>query len=238
MDSLADNRLVAGLPAIDRRRFIGDCEFVDLRFGQDLGRALSPMRHVYFPLTAIISQFSGTRPKAMLEVGLIGYEGMCGATAMLGPRLQPFGLLVQGEGSSLRMGTDGFLLKLLSMPALDRSLRRYLLSNVLQLGQATVCTRYHAVEPRLARWLLMMSDRARAPALRLTHKFLSDMLGVRREGVTEAAAALQERGLIHYSRGRIELLDRAGLERAACDCYAADIATYRRVMRVGRQDAI
>lgn len=230
MNPVAGNRILAALPGADRKRIVAACDDVELRFGQELARPRVAMRHVYFPQTSFISQFSRQGEDA-LEVGLVGPEGMCGVTALLGPRWSPHRLVVQGEGSCLRMAMAPFMLLLATSPALDESLRRYVFALMVQLGQAALCTRYHAVEPRLARWLLMMDDRAPGAPQRLTHAFLSEMLGVRREGITQAASALQRRGLIHYGRARIAVGDRDGLEAAACPCYAADLDTYRRVMQ-------
>ncbi len=152
---------------------------------------------------------------------------MLGATLALGIGQAPMRAVVQGSGSALRISSQLFKQELLSSPALLRALKRYLYVVMTQLSQSAACTHFHEIEPRLARWLLMTHDRAHADHFHLTHEYLADMLGVRRSGVSIAAAAMQARGLISYSRGEIHILDRAGLELAACECYAALQADYR-----------
>lgn len=219
--------LIEGLPVKQRKQLLESCEPVDLVFGNVLHEANQPIRHVYFPLSGFISLVTTLDGHQPLEMGLIGNEGMLGATLALGIGLAPMRAVVQGSGSALRISSQLFKQELLSSPALLRSLKRYLYVVLAQLSQSAACTHFHAIEPRLARWLLMTHDRAHADHFHLTHEFLADMLGVRRSGVSIAAAALQARGLISYSRGEINILDRVGLERAACECYAALQADYR-----------
>lgn len=219
--------LIERLPSKQRKQLLEGCEPVELVFGSVLQEANQPIRHVYFPLSGFISLVATLDGHHPLEMGLIGNEGMLGATLVLGIGLAPMRAVVQGSGSALRISSQLFKQELLSSPALLRVLQRYLYVVLAQLSQSAACTHFHAIEPRLARWLLMTHDRAHADHFHLTHEFLADMLGVRRSGVSIAAAALQARGLISYSRGEINILDRAGLERAACECYAALQADYR-----------
>jgi len=221
------SRLIEGLPSKQRKQLLNGCEPVDLVFGNVLHEANQPIRHVYFPLSGFVSLVTTLDGHQPLEMGLIGNEGMLGATLALGIGQAPMRAVVQGSGSALRISSQLFKQELLSSPALLRALNRYLYVVMTQLSQSAACTHFHEIEPRLARWLLMTHDRAHADHFHLTHEYLADMLGVRRSGVSIAAAAMQARGLISYSRGEIHILDRAGLELAACECYAALQADYR-----------
>lgn len=221
------SRLIEGLPSKQRKQLLNGCEPVDLVFGNVLHEANQPIRHVYFPLSGFVSLVTTLDGHQPLEMGLIGNEGMLGATLALGIGQAPMRAVVQGSGSALRISSQLFKQELLSSPALLRALKRYLYVVMTQLSQSAACTHFHEIEPRLARWLLMTHDRAHADHFHLTHEYLADMLGVRRSGVSIAAAAMQVRGLISYSRGEIQILDRAGLELAACECYAALQADYR-----------
>jgi len=161
-----------------------------------------------------------------LEVGMVGREGMLGAQLVLGVTENPLHALVQGPGTAWRINVAPFRRELARGKVLDAVLRRYIQVLMGQLATSAACTRFHEVGPRLARWLLMSQDRAHASEFHLTHEFLAYMLGVRRVGITAAAGNLQRRGLIRYQRGRITVLNRRGLEAAACSCYAADQQTY------------
>ncbi len=223
------NRLIDGLPRKERARILQQCEPVDLVFGTILCEPDQPFRHVYFPLQGFISLLAPMRGHQPLEMGLIGSEGMLGATLVLGVEAVPLRGLVQGNGSALRMSAAQLKRELRDSPALLRRLNRYLYVLMAQLSQTAACTRFHEVEARLVRWLLMTHDRAHTDHFHLTHKFLADMLGVRRSGVTIAAGDLQHRGLIRYTRGEINILDRKGLEAASCECYAAVVQDYEQV---------
>jgi CRP-like cAMP-binding protein len=188
------------------------------------------IRHVYFPTDSIISLVKPIDGGGSLEVGLVGNEGMLGITLMLGVNAAPFRALVQGGGPALRIAAPLFLHELEQNPALQRELKRYLFVSFSQLVQSATCNRFHVVEERLARLLLMIRDRTNSESLHVTHELLAQMLGVRRVGVTKAAGALQKRRLISYSRGEVRIHDLGGLEAASCGCYRADKETYARIL--------
>jgi CRP-like cAMP-binding protein len=224
------NRLLATLPDRKLQHLVANCESVDLVFADILCLPGDPIRHVYFPIGSFISLVAPIDGYAGLEVGMIGNEGMFGIGLALGVDISSMHALVQGTGPALRMSAKKFRRELEDTPALQRGVNRYLYVLITQLAQTAACTRFHVVEARLARWLLMTGDRAHSDEFLLTQDFLSHMLGVRRVGVTKAAGSLQKRKLISYSRGLIRILDRSGLERAACACYLADKETYERIL--------
>lgn len=223
------NRLIAELPRKERKRILDHCEITDLAFGDILSERGKPFTHVYFPQTCFISLVATLSGHPPLEMGLIGNEGMLGATVILGVNTAPLRAVVQGAGTALRISTTIFARDLSENPALQRTLNRYLYVMMAQLSQTSACNHFHEIEPRLARWLLMTHDRAHADHFHLTHEFLADMLGVRRSGITVAAGALQNKNLIGYTRGEISILDRIGLEAASCECYQAVNNDYSRL---------
>lgn len=221
------NQLLDHLPARERERFLADCTRVDLVLGSVLCDPGDRIRHVYFPVASFISILATVDGHSTLEVGMIGSEGMYGHALILGGSVSPLRALIQGAGETLRMKATTFQEHLEDLPALRPLLQRYLIVLLNQLAQASACTRFHVVEKRLARWLLMSQDRAHADSFAVTQEFLAFMLGVRRAGVTKAAGMLQLRKLIRYKRGKITILNRQRLEATACSCYQSDIDSYR-----------
>ena len=220
------NRLLEALPRRETRRMLGQCEAVELKCGEILYQPNTLICHVYFPADSFISLMLPVDGTGNLEVASVGNEGMLGSPLILGVKLSPLRALVQGKGLAWRMSAMVFSRELARSAALRRELHRYLQVRMCQLAQAAACTRFHLVEQRLARCLLMTQDRAHSDEFRATHEVLAYMLGVRRVGITKAANALQRRRLIHYRRGEISILDRSGMEAAACACYQADRDTY------------
>jgi CRP-like cAMP-binding protein len=230
----SENLLLAALSAEDRLRLLGDSPSVDLILSQTLNESGDRIRHVYFPIDGFISLITPGIGRAQLEIGLVGNEGMLGVPLLLGINVSPLRALVQGAGHAWRIDAAHFLRAVESHPTIRTALNRYLYVFLAQLMQTATCTRFHLVEARLARWLLMTRDRAHSNQFHVTHEFLAYMLGVRRVGVTSAASALQRRKLIRYQRGDIAVLDVRGLERAACPCYAIDKKIYGHILANGR----
>jgi CRP-like cAMP-binding protein len=215
----ASNSLLAALPSKEYRQLSRDLEQVALNYGEVLYEPGKQIKHVYFPNDSIVSLLTLVDRHQALEVGLVGREGMVGVPLALEISISPVRALVQGTGTALRMAAAAFLKAFRQSNALQRELHHYTYSLMVQITQTAACNRFHVVEARLARWLLMTHDRIHANPFQLTQEFLSQMLGVRRVGVTKAARALRDLGLISYSRGNITILDRKGLEAASCTCY-------------------
>ena len=215
------NLLLAGLPRSQYRALLPRLTLVSLDFGDVLHEQGKPIREVYFPTASLVSLLTLVDGHLALEVGMVGREGMVGVALALGIGASPVRALVQGAGPALRMDAGHFREALRTSPKLQRALQHYTGALIRQISQTAGCNRFHVVEQRLARWLLMTRDRVRSSEFRLTHEFLSQMLGVRRVGVTEAATALQQRKLIEYRRGNIRIRNEAGLQAAACACYVA-----------------
>ena len=228
--SIVKNHLIERLPRTARLRLLAICEPVELVMAEVLSEVGIPARYVYFPTKSFISLVTPIKGKPILEVGMIGREGMLGTHLALGVRAAPLHALVQGPGAAWRIGAVAFRKELAQSSALQTGLNRYVYVMMMQLASAASCLRFHQIEPRLARWLLMTQDRAQSNSFHITHEFLAYMLGVRRVGVTAAASVLQRGGLIKYHRGEIQVLSRLGLEAAACSCYAADRESYAKML--------
>jgi CRP-like cAMP-binding protein len=209
---------------------LAHCEPVELALGERLCEVGDRIRHVYFPTGGFLSLISSIDGRPRLELGLVGTEGMLGVSLLMGMNQAPLRAVVQGAGPALRMEATKFSRALTRSPVLRQALMRYLYVLMSQLAQMAACTRFHVVEARLARWLLMTRDRAHSNEFYITQEFLAYMLGVRRAGITRAAGSFQRRKLIRYSRGTINILDNPGLERVACECYAAGVQMYERAL--------
>lgn len=221
-----ENRLFSALGGGERDHFQSQADLVELVAADVLVEAGKRIRYVYFPIDSHISLISSVDNRAGLEVALIGNEGMFGTPLVLGVDISSVRAIVQGAGSALRMNARDFNRELKQSSVLQRKLNRYIYVQMSQLAQIAACTRFHLVEARLARWLLMTRDRVGSDEFYITHEFLAYMLGVRRVGVTAAAGSLQKRNLISYSRGTIRILDGDRLEAVSCACYRADRMTY------------
>jgi len=225
-----ENYLIEQLPRKERTQLLAICKPVQLVLGEVLCDRDQPTRHVYFPVDGFISLLTHVDGHDSLEVGMVGREGMLGASMALGATRNPLRAIVQGPGAAWRVSSGAFRRELLRSTALQRSLARYVFVMMTQLASSAACLRFHLIGPRLARWLLMTQDRAHADSFHVTHEFLAFMLGVRRVGITTAAVSLQRLGLITYRRGELTVLDRRGLEAQACSCYATDTRTYAELM--------
>ncbi len=218
------NMLLAALPRRVYRELLPALSPVTLAFGDVLYEPRKPMRDVYFPSACLVSLLTVVEDHLALEVGMVGREGMVGVALALGVDASPVRALVQGGGPALRMSRARFKRALIESGSLEHELHGYIHLLMGQISQTAACNRFHATGARLARWLLMTRDRVGSGEFQMTQAFLSAMLGVRRVGVTEAASTFQERGLMAYRRGSIEILDHRGLEAAACSCYRESAA--------------
>ena len=224
------NDLIEALPRSDRRRLLAISEPVYLVLSEILCEPTDAIQHVYFPTDGFISLITPMAGHLGLEVGMVGREGMVGAHLALGVAASPLRALVQGSGAAWRVPAADFRIELARSAALQRGLNRYVYVLMAQLATSAACQRFHPIGPRLARRLLMSQDRAAADTFHVTQEFLAYMLGVRRVGVTAAASAMHRSGLIEYKRGELTVLDRPGLEAAACSCYHADQQSYAAVL--------
>lgn len=213
------NGLLSALPREEYERFSPHLELVRLTPGDILYHAGGAVRHAYFPKGGMLSLLSITESGRTIEVAMIGNEGMAGIPIILGSEAAPYQVMVQLTGNALRVRREALRAEFGRGAALHDLLLRYTHAVLTQVAQSAACNRFHSVEERLCRWLLMCRDRVQTDTVRLTQEFLSHMLGAPRSSVTAVAVALQNRGLIGYTRGKITILDRRGLEAASCECY-------------------
>ena len=217
--SQSANHVLASIPPRDYKRLHAHLEPVELKFGEVLFEPGEAIKHVYFPVDCLISLLTAVDKRRTLEVGMVGNEGMAGMPFILGMGVSGVRAIVQGSGNALRMASAPFRIEFERNQPLQDALYRYTYALMAQISQTAACNRFHEAEPRLGRWLLMTRDRVGADEFSLTHEFLAHMLGLRREGVTEAASALKRRNLISYTRGKIQILDVKGLKKSSCSCY-------------------
>lgn len=228
-DAPSRNRILAALPPAEFERVVAEIEPFPLPLDYVLYEGNARITHVYFPTSGCVSMVNAMDEGAV-EVGTIGYEGWAGLPLLLGDDRMPTRAFVQLTGASYRMSAANFAKAVERNPAFARILNRHSLALFNQAAQSVACNRLHTLESRCARWLLMTHDRMRMEPFTLTHEFLSYMLGVHRPAVTLAAGVLQRAGLIKYSRGKITVLDRSGLEAVSCDCYEITRQSYERLL--------
>jgi hypothetical protein len=218
-EALVTNRLLAVLPGAEYQRLFSGLELVTLNFGDVLHEPDVPLQYVYFPVDCVIALLATGKGHPDLQIALVGHEGMVGVPLGLGIPVSSRRAVVQGTGTAMRMVSTLFSGKCLQSKPLRQALFRYKHALTGQIAQSAVCSRFHSVQERLARYLLMTGDCARSGDIRLTQEFIAYMLGVRRVGISNAASDLQKRKLIKCGRGKITILDKKGLGEAACECY-------------------
>jgi CRP-like cAMP-binding protein len=228
--ALAGNRLLAALPAADLERWRMHLEWTDMPLGQVLYESGSVPGHAVFPATAIVALLYMTENGASAEIGVVGNDGLVGISAFMGGGSTPGRAVVQSAGHGFRMKAQTLKEEFEHFPEVMRLLLRYTQALIAQMAQTAVCNRHHSVDQQLCRWLLLSLDRLPGHELQMTHELIAHMLGVRREGVTESAQKLQKAGLNRYSRGHIQVLDRTGLERLSCECYAVVTKEHDRLL--------
>ena len=216
------NLLLAALPLAAYRGMLADLKPIELVLGEVLYQPGLLMRYVYFPASSVVSLIVVMEDRMALEVALVGRDGMVGVPLALGASRSPTRALVQGSGTALRMGRAALAAAMHQHSALQQALLGYANTLTGQIARTAACNRYHLLEARLARWLLMTRDRVAASDFAFTQEFMSIMLGVRRVGISDAASSFQRKHLIEYRRGHVTILDHAGLEAASCSCYAHD----------------
>jgi len=230
------NHLLAALPDSVSTRWLAHLEPVELRLGQVLYESGGTLSHVYFPTTAIISLLYVMENGASAEIAVVGNEGIVGISLFMGGESTPSRAVVQSAGRGLRLKAQILKDDFNQAGPVLHLLLRYTQALITQMAQTAVCNRHHSLDQQLCRWLLLSLDRLPGDELVMTQELIANMLGVRREGVTEGALKLQQAGLIRYARGRITVLDRDGLERRTCECYAVVKAEYDRLLPPGQAD--
>jgi CRP-like cAMP-binding protein len=224
------NRLLAALPEAEWARWEPHLEPVDMPLGKVLYESGSRLGHVYFPTTSIVSLLYVMEDGASAEIAVVGNEGIVGISLFMGGESTPSRALVQSAGKGYRLKADLMLHEFNRAGPVLHLLLRYTQALITQMSQTAVCNRHHSLDKQLCRWLLLSLDRLHSKELVMTQELIANMLGVRREGVTEAAGNLQAHGLIRYQRGHITVLDRAGLELRTCECYAVVKKEYDRLL--------
>jgi CRP-like cAMP-binding protein len=229
-----DNRLLASLPEADFLRWRSQLEPIAMPLGQVLYESGAMLTHAYFPTTAIVSLLYETDSGGSAQIAVVGNEGIVGIPLFMGGGSTPSRAVVQSAGVGFRMPGSAIRAEFSHSAAVMKVLLRYTQALIAQMAQTAVCNRHHTVDQQLCRWLLLSLDRLAGDEVLVTHELIAHMLGVRREGVTEAALSLQRAALISYRRGRISVLDRPGLEKRSCECYAVVKAEYDRLLADGR----
>jgi CRP-like cAMP-binding protein len=224
------NTLIDTLPRTARNRLLSICESVDLVSGLVVSGSDSRTRHVYFPTGSIISLMTSSKDSPVLEVGMVGSEGMLGLQVVLAVGTVPLQANVRGSGTAWRVATEPFNRELAGSRALQQSLNGYLQVTLLQFTSEARCVRFHQINQRLARWLLMTHDRTHADSFSVTQATIAHLLGVRRVGIAKAAGTFQRRGMIKYVRGVLTIVDRKALESESCGCYETAQTNYARFM--------
>jgi CRP-like cAMP-binding protein len=227
------NKLLAALPDVQWQRLHRDLEPIEMTLGSTLCESGGPLAHGYFPATSIFSLVYATADGASTEVASIGSEGLVGVALVLGGETTPNRIVVQRRGWAYRVTREILAEEFARGGAIQYLLLRYTQALLTLIGQTAVCNRRHSIDQQLCRWLLTNLDRFASQELTMTHELLANMFGVRREGITEAAHKLQISGLITYSRGRITVVDRAGLEAGSCECYSVARREYDRLLGMG-----
>lgn len=228
--ALQQNQLLAALPLADLARLSEKMEPAAMPLGHVLYESGDMLRHVYFPTNAIVSLLYVMEDGSSAEIAIVGNEGIVGISLFMGGETTPSRAIVQSAGNALRVSSNVLKTEFRRGGPLHNVLLRYTQALITQMSQTAVCNRHHSVEQQLCRWLLMSLDRLGSTELTMTQKLIANMLGVRREGVAESAGKLQKRGLIEYSRGRIVMLDRAGVEKCSCECYQVVKKEYERLL--------
>jgi CRP-like cAMP-binding protein len=224
------NRLLAALPPEDLQRWLAGLELVKLPLGEVLYEPGNTLSHIYFPTTVIVSLLYVMENGASAEIAVAGNEGLIGISLFMGGESTPSRAVVQSAGRAFRMKAQILKDEFARNGPVLHLLLRYTQALITQMAQTAVCNRHHSVDQQLCRWLLLSLDRLQGEEIVMTQELIANMLGVRREGVTEAALKLQKAGIISYSRGRISVLDRAGLEKLSCECYAVVKREYDRLL--------
>jgi CRP-like cAMP-binding protein len=224
------NSLLTVLPGAEWARLKRSLEPVNLKLGSVLYESGEPLQSAYFPLTCIVSLLYVMKEGATAELAVVGYEGMVGVALVLGGQTMPNRAVVQSAGQALRLNKESLMAEFQRGGVFSRLLLRYVQALMTQMIQTAACNRHHSIDQQLCRWLLLSVDRLSTNELRMTQELMAGMLGVRREGVTEAAGKLQAAGLIRYSRGRITVLDRRGVENRVCECYEVVRKEFERLL--------